>query len=31
MGFPMPVILIGTLAVAISYAAWRFRARERAG
>ena len=31
MGFPMPVILIGTLAVAISYAAWRFRARERTG
>lgn len=31
MGFPMPVILIGTLAVAVSYAAWRFKARERAG
>jgi hypothetical protein len=31
MGFPMPVILIGTLAVAIGYSAWRFRARERAG
>ena len=31
MGFPMPLILIGTLAVAISYAAWRFRVRERAG
>lgn len=31
MGFPMPLILIGTLAVSISYAAWRFRARKRAG
>lgn len=31
MGFPMPLILIGTLVVAISYAAWRFRVRERAG
>jgi hypothetical protein len=30
MGFPMPVILIGTLAVAVCYAAWRFRSRERA-
>jgi hypothetical protein len=31
MGFAMPVILIGTLAVAICYAAWRFRSREREG
>jgi hypothetical protein len=31
MGFPMPVILIGTLAVALCYAAWKFRSRERAG
>ena len=31
MGFPMPVIMIGTLAVAILYGAWRFRNRERAG
>jgi hypothetical protein len=31
MGFPMPVILLGTLAVAICYAGWRFRSRERPG
>ena len=31
MGFPMAVILLGTLAVAIGYAAWRVTARERAG
>ena len=31
MGFPMPVILIGTVVVAIGYAAWRRTARQRAG
>jgi hypothetical protein len=31
MGFAMLVILIGTLAAAIGYAAWRLKARARAG
>jgi hypothetical protein len=31
MGFPMPLILIGTLVAAVGYAAWKSAARERAG
>jgi hypothetical protein len=31
MGFPMPVILIATLAGAVGYAAWRFKRGARAG
>jgi hypothetical protein len=31
MGFPMPLILIGTLVAAVGYAAWRSAAQERAG